>query len=384
MAPTDVRSAQTALCRALLDSGAMPPDWERAALFAPRTDFLPDVFWTHDVESGDSERVDRVSEPALWDGYACADVPIVTQWADDKPGGAPASTVPQPSVVFRMMAALDVRPGNRVLEIGTGTGWTAGLLAARLGDQNVTSIEIDPGLANAARNRLGLAGLLGTVLTRDGVLGDPAGAPFHRVVVTAGVRELPTTWIEQSREGGLIVVPWGTHYSSTDAIVRLEVAEGQASGRFLGPAQFMKLRAQRLEFAGREEYVLDGVAGAEHGKVSVTEEQLLGKGRFDAGVFAQGLRVRDCYRSVAEPRNGGRPVWFFGLTDRSWACVVLHAGRQADVWQTGPRRLWDEVGEALGWWEDAGRPGIERFGLTVKADGSQLAWLDDPEDAWPV
>lgn len=146
----------------------------------------------------------------------------------------------------------------------------------------------------------------------------------------------------------------------------------------------MKLRAQRLEFAGREEYVLDGVAGAEHGKVSVTEEQLLGKGRFDAGVFAQGLRVRDCYRSVAEPRNGGRPVWFFGLTDRSWACVVLHAGRQADVWQTGPRRLWDEVGEALGWWEDAGRPGIERFGLTVKADGSQLAWLDDPEDAWPV
>ncbi|MFJ6841314.1 rRNA adenine N-6-methyltransferase family protein [Streptomyces griseoluteus] len=362
----------------------MTPDWERAALYAPRADYLPQVIWVHDSGSGESERVDRLSEPDIWDGYACADTPIVTQWADDKPASVPASMSPQPSAVFRMLAALGVQPGNRVLEIGTGTGWTAGLLAARLGDQNVTSIEIDPGLANAARNRLGLAGLLGTVLTRDGILGDPAGAPFHRVIATASVGEVPAAWIEQTREGGLIVVPWGTHYSSTDAIVRLEVASGQASGRFVGPAQFMKLRAQRLKFAGREEYVPDCVEGAEHGKAAVTAEQLLGEGRRDGGVFTQGLRVRDCYRSVAVGTTWGRPVWFFGLTDRSWACVVLQAGRQADVWQSGPRRLWDEVWEARGWWEDAGRPGIERFGLTVRSDGSQLAWLDDPENAWPV
>ncbi|MEU6383146.1 methyltransferase domain-containing protein [Streptomyces bauhiniae] len=387
MAPADVPGERAVLARSLVASGAMTPDWVTALLAVPRSGFLPEVFWAHDMDSGESARVDRRTEPDVWERHACADAPVVTQWDDGEgggPGGVPTSSASMPSVVFRMLTALAVRPGDRVLEIGTGTGWNAGLLAARLGARNVTSVEIDPQVAEAARGRLRAAGLLGTILTRDGVLGDPAGAPFDRVIATAGVRKLPPAWIEQTREGGLIVAPWGTHYSNADAVVRLEVVGGEARGRFVGPAEFMKLRAQRLPFPGHEAYVPDGMAPADRAKVDVTEADLLGAGRFDATAFVLGLKVPGCYQSVAAKREGSRPVWFYGLTDRSWACVMLHDGRKADVWQAGPRRLWDEVSQARDWWREAGRPGVERFGLTVRADGGQLAWLDDPEDAWPV
>ncbi|MFC7470491.1 hypothetical protein ACFQVA_27485 [Actinomadura keratinilytica] len=90
-----------------------------------------------------------------------------------------------------------------------------------------------------------------------------------------------------------------------------------------------------------------------------------------------------CLNVVAGKRGGARPVWFYGLTDRSWACVMFRDGAAARVWQSGPRRLWDEAEAALTWWEERGRPGHERFGLTVTAVG-QSAWLDDPADSWEV
>jgi hypothetical protein len=77
-------------------------------------------------------------------------------------------------------------------------------------------------------------------------------------------------------------------------------------------------------------------------------------------------------------------VWFYGLDDRSWAVVMFQDGATtARVWQSGPRRLWDEVEAAFHWWEERGKPGYERFGLTVTAEG-QRAWLDDPAVWWTV
>lgn len=57
---------------------------------------------------------------------------------------------------------------------------------------------------------------------------------------------------------------------------------------------------------------------------------------------------------------------------------------ETTVYQAGQRRLWDEVVTAYRWWEEKGRPGHDRFGLTVTADGQHRAWLDDPEQSWAV
>lgn len=386
----EVEDGRSALGRSLLERNDLTPDWAPSFEAVPRSAFLPEQIWPYDMDSGTSVSVRLEDEPGLWFSYANANVPIVTQWDDgasDGPGGQSTSSASMPSVVFRMLRDLDVEAGHRVLEIGTGTGWNAALLAHRLGVENVTSIEIDAGVANAARDRLGAAGLLGVVLTRDGALGDPSGAPYDRLIATAGLRQIPGAWVEQVRPGGLILAPWGTHYSNGDATVRLTVAEdgSSASGSFTGPVEFMKLRAQRLPFASHDEYVPDGVGSARRSTARVTEDELLGEGRFDPRTFAIGLRVRDCYHVAAEKRDGARPVWFYGLgEDRSWACVMFRDEGPTSVWQSGQRKLFDEVSEALSWWRDAGQPGFERFGLTVTAAGEHSVWLDAPESAWAV
>jgi L-alanine-DL-glutamate epimerase-like enolase superfamily enzyme len=94
--------------------------------------------------------------------------------------------------------------------------------------------------------------------------------------------------------------------------------------------------------------------------------------------FAIGLRVQNCTHIADRKQDGKRPVWFYGLTDRSWAVVVFRDDREtATVHQAGPRRLWDEVEAAYRWWDHHDRPGFQRFGLKVSADGED-AWLDTP------
>ncbi|MFI1398549.1 amidohydrolase family protein [Streptomyces sp. NPDC020681] len=95
-------------------------------------------------------------------------------------------------------------------------------------------------------------------------------------------------------------------------------------------------------------------------------------------------QLRDAARLVSSaPEVPVRPVWFYSLTDRSWAVVMFRDQEQnATVHQAGPRSLWNEVEPAWHWWDSHGRPGFERFGLTVTAE-AQTAWLDTPDRPAP-
>ncbi|MGW1186884.1 methyltransferase domain-containing protein [Streptomyces sp. NPDC002559] len=383
-------SGWTGLGRALMSGGALHPEWVPSFEAVPRSAFLPELMWPFDMDAGASVAVSRADDPEIWHRYADTDVPVVTQWDDGRhtgrePGQVSTSSASMPSVVFRMLRDLDVRPGHRVLEIGTGTGWNAALLAHRAGAENVVTVEVDGAVAGRARSALDRFGAAVRVVHGDGYEGHPEGAPYDRVVVTAGTRRIPFAWVEQTRPGGLIVVPWGTHYGNGDCVARLVVApDGRsASGPFTGPVEFMKLRAQRLSPVVHGDYVTGGgPEGRDTSSTRLTEDAFLGE-RFGSRRFAAGLRVPHCHHVVAERRDGARPVWFYGLTDRSWACVMFRDGGTARVWQSGPRRLWDEAEAAHDWWEGEGRPGHERFGLTVTAEG-QTVWLDTPDRAWPV
>ena len=81
---------------------------------------------------------------------------------------------------------------------------------------------------------------------------------------------------------------------------------------------------------------------------------------------------------------GDAATWFYSLTDRSWAAVRWTSGdgRDGEVYQQGPRRLWDRVEAVQGWWEKQGRPGLERFGLTA-TPGGVTPWLDGPANRLP-
>jgi len=127
-------------------------------------------------------------------------------------------TISQPYIVARMTELLQVEPGDRILEIGTGSGYQAAVLAW-LGAE-VTTIERHAELADGARANLAALGLTGVdVRVGDGSVGEPAGAPWDGIVVTAGAPSIPAALREQLAEGARLVIPVGSHAGQDLAVV---------------------------------------------------------------------------------------------------------------------------------------------------------------------
>ena len=125
------------------------------------------------------------------------------------PDGLPVSSSSQPAMMAIMLDQLGLEHGHRVLEIGTGSGYNAAVMSAVVGPQGqVVSIDIDPELVARSRASLTAAGYdRVTLLCADGGFGDPADAPFDRIIVTAGAWDIAPAWLEQVASGGLLVLP---------------------------------------------------------------------------------------------------------------------------------------------------------------------------------
>ena len=120
-------------------------------------------------------------------------------------------TISQPYIVAFMTQALDLRPTDRVLEIGTGSGYQAAILGELAGQ--VYTIEIVAPLAERARGTLASLGYRNVhVRAGNGYLGWPEEAPFDRIMVTAAPDEVPPALVAQLKDGGLMAIPVGTGY----------------------------------------------------------------------------------------------------------------------------------------------------------------------------
>lgn len=125
------------------------------------------------------------------------------------PDGLPVSSSSQPAMMAIMLDQLDLRPGDRVLEIGTGSGYNAAVMSEVTGPGGqVVSVDIDAELVARARGSLAAAGYDRVlVLCADGGFGDPDRAPFDRIIVTAGAWDIAPAWLDQLVPGGLLVLP---------------------------------------------------------------------------------------------------------------------------------------------------------------------------------
>ncbi len=264
-----------------------------------------------------------------------------------------------------MLAALQVTKGVRVLEIGTGTGYNAALLCHRLGPDNVTTVDIDPELVDAARSRLADCGYHPTCVAGDGAAGHPPRAPYDRVLATCAVARIPLPWLAQTAPGGLIVTT--LHRPIGAGLVRIKVGPGASGrGRVLAEdGRFMPLRAHRLARGARPDQPT-GTA-----RTTELDGDSLVNCRSDFEFYA-GLALPAA--SVTATEDG--VVWLVH-PDGSWARQALRDGRR-QVWQGGPRRLWDIAEAAHEEWRSLGRPTRERFGITVDSERQDL-WLDSPE-----
>ena len=148
-----------------------------------------------------------------------------------------AQTISQPYIVAYMTEKLDLKPGEKVLEIGTGSGYQAAILA-ELGAE-VFTIEIIPELGAHARTVLSEEGYPKVqVLTGDGYKGWPAHSPFDAIIVTCAPEEVPPTLVDQLKEGGRMIIPVG---SGGQRLVILNKTRGQVEKTDDLPVRFVPM-----------------------------------------------------------------------------------------------------------------------------------------------
>ncbi len=170
---------------------------------------------------------------------AYTDTVIVTHFEGDQP----VSSCSQPAIIGIMLDQLALEPGHRILEIGAGTGYNAALMAELVGPTgSVTTIDVDPVIVSEARERLAAAGYPSVrVILGDGGFGYDPHAPYDRIILTVGTRDIPLAWYRQLRRGGRMVAPLaGRHGAQVSAVLIRTNAGFQSAG--LEPCGFISLR----------------------------------------------------------------------------------------------------------------------------------------------
>lgn len=149
-------------------------------------------------------------------------------------------TISQPYIVALMTDLLGCGPGARVLEVGTGSGYQAAVLAELV--DHVYTIEIVAELGDSARRTLERLGYRNvTVRVGDGYLGWPEHAPFDGIIVTAAPEEIPPPLVEQLKPGGRMVIPVGEPWTGQNLLVLEKQPDGTLSRRNLLPVAFVPL-----------------------------------------------------------------------------------------------------------------------------------------------
>lgn len=335
-----------------------------AFLNVPRHVFVP-VFFRREEERFRPWRATG-GDGEAWTSAVYSDDSLITELdgvhAEDAEAremtGVPTSSSTAPSLMADMVDALDVRARDRVLEVGTGSGYNAAVLSWLAGANSVTTVDHSERLTSLASERLAGLGLRTEVRQADGAEGVPDRAPFDRIIATCSVRRIPAAWFEQCAPGGIMVVPIkGT--LAGGMIARLtKLPDGTAAGHVLHtPAAFMPLLS-----APRERTDPPPVGDGRHRDTELSGSVL---DNWTFSFFAQ-LHMNASTVRAHESTAGVHTTTLHDGADGSTARVSdSPQGSGATVVTSGPRDLWAEIENAHDQWLRLNRPRREWF--TIKA-----------------
>jgi len=153
-------------------------------------------------------------------------------------------SISQPTTVMLMLQALQVKPNEKIFEVGSGVGYQACLLGRLVGEAGkVITTEVIPELVAAARQNASKCGLNQViVLEADGSEGYPQEAPYDKIIITAACPAIPPPLIEQLKEDGIVIAPIGDLKSQT--LVKGTKTKGHLELEFLGPFMFVPMKGK--------------------------------------------------------------------------------------------------------------------------------------------
>lgn len=323
-------------------------------------------------------------------------VPLDAVYADDAvvtrdEGGVPTSSSSQPSLMARMLEQLDVRPGQRVLEVGTGTGYNAAILAAM--GAAVTTVELQPEVAAAAVGHLRAAGIGAEevrVVTGDGAV--PPGGPYDRVIVTAGCWSLSAPLLEALTVGGVLVAP--LRINGVELVLPLRREGSLLRGAGGIPCGFMPLRGDDERpwrwplggggFATADADLGDEGRGALDRLLATPGRKLDGDPlelRDDEQVLDAALWLAlqgDPLIGLMRPTGEGRPAWTVALDVLPASLLVIELAARFDrvrgaVLHGGEGAL-RTCRAAVAAWRAAGAPGPAKLEVTVEPSTERAGW----------
>ncbi|WP_052889432.1 rRNA adenine N-6-methyltransferase family protein [Thermogemmatispora carboxidivorans] len=315
---------------------------------------------------------------AAWLEALYRDVPLVIRLQGD----LPVSSSSAPTAMARMLEALEVQPGQHVLEIGTGTGYTAAVLAELVGPTGqVWTVELEEELAHQARVRLQAAGFgeRVQVIAADGWQGYAPAAPYERLIATASVPGIPRRWVEQLTPAGRLVVEVRGELAGGLLVLERARRGPGARGRFLPPPlHFMPLQPTPQASPLTRRYLLLR-------QQAVRETAVVQDDPFPQVLQEPAFRfwlqwwLPTAFVRVHRLPGSGQPG--VCLVERASATLALFEQQAEGHWRLqvhGPRPLWRELQEAYGAWERAGRPDQEAYEVELNEQEGQ-GWLAVPQ-----
>ncbi|MFD7861357.1 protein-L-isoaspartate O-methyltransferase [Streptomyces sp. NPDC059783] len=383
-------AARAAMVTRLESSGALRPGPVREALLAlPRQILMPQAYVRRSAPDETPPRWDLLdfSRPAdqeellglLHSGDSISiqhdGEPILGRRPGPRCGGVITAMSSTMSLTADLLQQLDLRPGQRVLDVGTGAGVTAAAACFVCGDAGVVTLDIDPHVTAAARERLSALGYRPATVTGDGTNGWAAAGPFDRIFVSFAVRQLPQALVVQLAPGGRALMTLGTSSPSWPGLAVIERRrDGSVEGR---------LRA--VEFGHR--------AGAGFDRL------------FLSAAFREEITTANGWTQrsmLAPPPDTARGMWLaldhlypgmvrhFGAKELtvgapgclSWMRVRAVGYRRWDVTTSGPRDIWAEIQDVAGRWRAAGEP--DTFRIHFDADGGQRATSPNGAVTWQL
>ncbi|MFI9275108.1 methyltransferase domain-containing protein [Kitasatospora sp. NPDC052896] len=272
-----------------------------------------------------------------------------------------------------MWQRLEVRSGHRVLEIGTGTGYSAALGAHRLGDQNIVSVEADPEAADRAATALRTAGYSPTLVVGDELDGHAGAGPYDRLIATRAVRYLPHRWLHQVKPGGRILATLSGWSHGSGLALLTVTAPGHAAGRFLPDCPNLPLARSHTPPPRRSVTLAPGDQRPS---------------RIDPATLDTwtGAWVAQLGAPSAERTGAGERQILLDVATGSQARTEPDVAGGWTVTQRGPLRLWDQVEHAVLRWRRRGSPRQGEFRITVTPRGQlvRLGAEDGPGWQLPV